>query len=81
MYPLTVTCIRLVRLKESLFMGMSNGTIRMYLWPFTNFSIQQQEYVEIALHQFSVCQMNITPDLTFLVSGSEDGSVFITRLR
>lgn len=80
-YPATYTCVSLVKLLDCILFGTSMGSVRAYLWPFTNFQMKQQEYVEVALHQGPVSMMRVTPDLGYLVSGSEDGSIYVTSVK
>ncbi len=39
-YPSTYTCVTIVKHMEVVFFGTAAGTVRVYLWPFTDFSVK-----------------------------------------
>lgn len=80
-YPATYHSVHIDRQLEIILFGTAQGSVRAYLWPFQNFALKQQEYFEIALHQGPVTNIKISPDLSFLVSGSEDGSIFMSKVK
>ncbi|KAL4489496.1 hypothetical protein ABPG72_002792 [Tetrahymena utriculariae] len=78
--PYNYTTILLVKELGVILFGTSAGSIRTYLWPF-DISIKQQEYFEITLHQTAISSMQITKDLNYLITGSENGSIYFLKLR
>lgn len=61
-------------------MGTSLGKIRAYQWPFTDMMRFSKSFTEMQLHDCTVVKMKITSDYSLLISGGEDGSVFITKI-
>jgi WD40 repeat protein len=69
------------RYLDCLFFGTSQGSVRAYLWPFTNYQLKQQEFVEMALHQGPVTLIRLSPDLNYMMSGSEDGTIYVCSVK
>lgn len=61
-------------------MGTSTGKIRAYQWPFTDMVKFSKSYTEIQLHRSAVNQIKIGHDFSYLISGCDEGSVFITKI-
>ena len=61
-------------------MGTSNGKIRAHQWPFTDSMKFTKQFTEIHLHSTAITELKVTPDYSMLISGSEDGTIFISRL-
>ena len=61
--------------------GTSVGGVRVYLWPFTSFSKENLEYIDVAIHQGPTEVIKITYDFEFLVSGSADGSLVFSKIK
>lgn len=79
-YPFIVTKILIVNELGTAFLGTSSGKVRAYQWPFTDMIKFNKSYTEIQLHKSSVTQLRIVHDFSYLVSGSEDGSIFISKI-
>ena len=79
-YPFVVTKILIVNELGTAFFGTSNGKIRAYQWPFTDMIKFNKSFTEIQLHRSAVTQVKIVHDFSYLVSGSEDGSIFISKI-
>ncbi|KRX09401.1 WD40-repeat-containing domain [Pseudocohnilembus persalinus] len=78
--PYIFTQVQIMFDVNVILFGTNAGGIRMYLWPF-DFSLNIQEYSEIAVHQNSVTNLRPTVDQNFLISGSNDGSIYISKMR
>lgn len=79
-FPFNITKILVCNELGTIFMGTSLGKIRCHQWPFTDGLKFSKSFTEIQLHNKAITQMKVTHDLSMLVSGSEDGSVFITKI-
>jgi hypothetical protein len=64
----------------TLFMGTSTGKIRAYQWPITDMLKFSKSFTEIQLHRSPVTQIKTTYDFYYLVTGAEDGTVFISKI-
>ena len=63
-----------------LFLGTNSGSVRVYIWPFTNLNVSYLDFIEFPIHSAPVSALAITNDNQFLMSGAEDGSVYFSRL-
>ena len=79
-YPFIVTRILIVNELGTAFMGTSHGKVRAYQWPFTDMMKFTKSFTEIQLHKSTITQLKIVHDFSYLVSGSEDGSIFISKI-
>lgn len=79
-YPYNITKLLIVNEVGTIFMGTSTGKIRAHQWPFTDSMKFTKQYTELHLHGSAVTELKVTPDYTLLISGAEDGSVFISRI-
>ena len=61
-------------------MGTSTGKIRAYQWPFTDMIKFNKSFTEIQLHHSSVTQIKIVHDFSYIITGSEDGCIFISKI-
>ncbi len=61
-------------------MGTSLGKLRAHQWPFTDSIKFNKYFTEIQLHGAAITELKVTPDYNLLISGAEDGSVFISRI-
>ena len=79
-YPYNITKILIVNEVGTIFMGTSTGKIRAHQWPFTDSMKFTKQFTELHLHNTAITELKVTPDFNFLISGAEDGSVFISRI-
>lgn len=79
-YPYNITKLLIVNEVGTIFMGTSSGKIRAHQWPFTDSMKFSKYFTEIQLHGAPITQLKVTPDYSLLISGAEDGSVFISRI-
>jgi hypothetical protein len=61
-------------------MGTSLGKIRAYQWPFTDMMRFSKSFTEIQLHDSAIVKLKIVNDFSLLISGGEDGSVFMSKI-
>lgn len=61
-------------------MGTSTGKIRAYQWPFTDMTKFNKSFTEIQLHRAPISQIKIAHDYSYLITGAEDGTVFISKI-
>lgn len=61
-------------------MGTSLGKIRAHQWPFTDSMKFSKYFTEIQLHSAAITELRVTHDYSLLVSGAEDGTIFISRI-
>lgn len=66
---------------KTIFMGNSVGAVQCYQWPFQDYHSFDENFTCTQLHEGAVTHMKITTDLAFLVTGAEDGSVFISKIQ
>lgn len=64
----------------TIFMGTSLGKIRAYQWPFTDMMRFSKSFTEIQLHDSPIVKLKIVNDFSLLISGGEDGSVFMSKI-
>ena len=58
-----------------LFLGSNLGTVRVYLWPPTDYAIVDPEFYDINVHQGPVGSMKLSGDQMFLITGGDDGTI------
>lgn len=66
---------------NAIFFGTSQGSVRVYSYPFYHFNPKTMEYIEVPVHQLAVTQIRISPDNSFLISASLDGSIFFSKIK
>lgn len=79
-YPFIVTKIMIVNELGTAFMGTSTGKIRAYQWPFTDMTKFNRSFTEMQLHRAPITQIKIVHDFSYLITGAEDGTVFISKI-
>jgi WD40 repeat protein len=79
-YPYNITKFLIVNEIGTIFMGTSMGKIKAHQWPFTDSMKFSKLFTEIQLHSSAVTELKISPDYNLLISGAEDGSIFISRI-
>ena len=79
-YPYNITKFLVVNEIGTIFMGTSMGKVRAHQWPFTDSMKFTKQFTEIQLHSAAITDLQITHDYSLLISGAEDGSVFISRV-
>ena len=78
-----ITSLWLAKNLQVLFAGTSKGSVRVYLWPImwrANSDIVP-EYAEFNIHTSKVTTIEISYDKRFIVSSSDDGSIFFSKVR
>ncbi|EGR28426.1 WD repeat protein [Ichthyophthirius multifiliis] len=90
-----VTCCVVSNQLKSMFLGLSGGQIRHYLWPLDEdmmkyeildknsgkVKLLQPDYIEIQVHQFAVSSLIISADNKMLISGDEGGCLWILSIK
>lgn len=66
---------------KTIFMGNSLGAVQCYQWPFQDYHMFDENFTCAYLHESPVTHMKMTTDLAFLITGAEDGSVFISKVQ
>ena len=61
-------------------MGTSTGKVRAYQWPFTDMMRFNKSFTEIQLHSCSITKMKIIHDFSMIITGAQDGSIFISKI-
>ncbi len=61
-------------------MGTSLGKIRAYQWPFTDMMRFSKSFTEIQLHASPITRLKIIHDYSLLISGAEDGTIFLSKI-
>ncbi len=79
--PVNYTSIYINKRQQTIFFGTSNGSVRVFLWPLTEFQKDNIEYIEFPIHQLPVVSLKATHDYSTLVTASEDGSIFLLKLK
>ncbi|CAM6001234.1 unnamed protein product [Sphagnum balticum] len=79
-YPYNITRFLIVNEVGTIFMGTSLGKVRAHQWPFTDSMKFSKHFTEVQLHGAAVTDLRISHDYNLLISGGEDGSVFISRV-
>jgi hypothetical protein len=76
--------VLLIKKLDIILFGTSEGSIRVLLWPITNFTGKEQidhpHFSEKFLHSDNVNSLVISPDLQFLYSASADGSIYVSTI-
>lgn len=79
--PVVYTSILISHRMQAIFFGTNIGSIRVYLWPFTEMNKDNIEYIEFPVHQGPVIGLQFTHDLSSIVSCSKDGSIYVLKIR
>lgn len=79
--PAHHTAVLISRRHSAIFFGTNLGSIRAFLWPFTEFTKDGLEYIEFPVHQSAVTSIKISHDATTLITGGEDGSIFLLKIK
>jgi len=79
--PVNHTSILISKRQQAIYFGTSNGSVRVFLWPLTEFQKDNIEYIEFPIHQSAVISLKLTHDNSTLISASEDGSIFLLKLK
>ena len=78
------TSVLLVKKLDLIIFGTSLGSVRLCLWPISNYTKKEQidhpNYTEKYLHISKVTHLAISSDLKFIYSAADDGSVYISSL-
>lgn len=56
------------------------GKIRAHQWPFTDMMRFGKSFTELQLHCCPITKLKIIHDFSLLISGAEDGTVFISKI-
>ena len=78
-----ITSLWLAKNLQVLFAGTNQGSIRVYLWPIIVSKLapdEEPEYAEFWIHATKITSLEVTYDKRFLISTSEDGSVFFLKI-
>ena len=89
----TYTCMCLDKAHGCIFFGTNTGSIVMHLWPLKDtqllwskipnsnqFQMNFPEATSWTVHKAGITGLIITPDNQYLISASEDGSMFQMKL-
>lgn len=79
-YPFNVTKILIVNELGTIFLGTSMGKIRAHQWPFTDMMRFGKSFTELQLHCSPITTLKIIHDYSLLISGAEDGTIFISKV-
>ena len=79
-YPYNITKIVIANEIGTIFMGTSLGKIKAHQWPFTDSMKFSKYFTEIQLHSAPITELKITFDYSLLISGAEDGTIFISKI-
>lgn len=79
--PYQFTSVLICKKMNVILFGTSAGSIRVYLWPIYDFSLTTLEFIEFPIHQGSLNNIKISPDFQYLITSSEDSSIFLSRIR
>ncbi|KAL4462030.1 hypothetical protein ABPG74_000875 [Tetrahymena malaccensis] len=79
--PCQFTSINIDKRFEVIIFGTSEGSVRIYLWPFWTFQSKMMEYLEIPIHQCSITSIKVSSDYQYLITASEDNSIFFSKIR
>ncbi|CAD8184741.1 unnamed protein product [Paramecium pentaurelia] len=66
---------------NAIFFGTTQGSIRVYSYPFYHFNPKMMESIEIPVHQLAVTAIKVSPDNSYLISSSIDGSIFFSKIK
>jgi WD40 repeat protein len=78
--PCCLTRLLIIKKLRVALFGTTTGGVRMYLWPF-DFTLKNQEFSETPVHQGKITALSVTPDLNYLITGSDDGSVYFLKMK
>jgi len=79
--PVHHTAVVISKKHQAIFFGTNLGSVRAFLWPFTEFTKDALEYIEFPIHQSAVTTIKISHDYTTLITGGEDGSIFFLKIK
>ncbi|EGR28381.1 WD repeat protein [Ichthyophthirius multifiliis] len=79
--PCQFTSIHISKRFDTIIFGTSEGSIRIYLWPFWTFKAKSMDYLEIPIHQCTITSIKISQDYQYLITCSEDSSIFFSKIR
>jgi len=79
--PYLFTSVLICKKMNVIFFGTNVGSVRVYLWPIYDFSSQTLEFIEFPIHQGPLTNMKISADFQYLISSSEDSSIFLSKIR
>jgi WD40 repeat protein len=79
--PVQHTAVLISKRQQAIFFGTSHGSVRVFLWPVTEFQKDNIEYIEFPIHQSAVVSLKLTHDNSTLITASEDGSIFLLKLK
>jgi WD40 repeat protein len=83
-YNVYATSLCLAKNLQVLFVGTNIGSVRVFLWPI---AINKQvpdappDFTEFYIHSDKVNNMEISYDGQCLISSSEDGTIFFSRIK
>jgi WD40 repeat protein len=76
--------VLLIKKLDILIFGTSEGSIRIYIWPISNFTpkeiIDPPSFYEKFIHSDKVTLLSVSSDLQYLYTASIDGSIYISSL-
>lgn len=79
--PYQFTSVLICKKMNVIFFGTNAGSIRVYLWPIYDFTTTTLEFIEFPIHQGNLNNIKISPDYQYLITSSEDSSIFLSRIR
>lgn len=79
--PAYFTCVHINKKMKVMFLGTNLGSVRIYLWPILEMKKEHIECVEVAVHQGPIHHIETTFDYSYLVTTSQDGSIYVSKLR
>lgn len=76
--------MKIIQDLRCLIFGMNNGSVKIFKWPFTEFSentkLKNNQLFQISLHTSPVIDVYVTNSLKYLISASNDGSIYYSEL-
>jgi len=78
-----ITSLYLAKNLQVLFAGTSYGSIKVFLWPIMFEGKSEGEMPECAefhIHAAKISALEVSYDNKFLISSSDDGTIFFNRL-
>lgn len=76
--------MKIIQELHCLIFGMPNGSVKIFKWPFTEFSentkLKTNQLFDISLHTSPVIDVYVTNSLKYLISASNDGSIYYSEL-
>lgn len=79
--PYQFTSVMICKKMNVIFFGTNAGSIRVYLWPIYDVNSASLEFIEFPIHQGNLTNMKITADFQYLITSSEDSSIFMSKIR